>query len=42
VQTAHIREVRAEGGSRYRVVLSDGTEVIVSRSRAPELKKWML
>ena len=42
VQTAHIREVRAEGSSRYRVLLSDGTTVIVSRSRAPELKRWMI
>jgi two-component system LytT family response regulator len=42
VQTSHIREVRAEGSSRYKVLLSDGTTVIVSRSRAPELKKWMI
>ena len=42
VQTSHIREVRAAGSSRYKVLLSDGTTVIVSRSRAPELKKWMI
>ena len=42
VQTSHIREVRAEGSSRYKVRLSDGTTVIVSRSRAPELKRWMI
>jgi len=42
VQTSHIREVIAAGGSRYRVRLSDGTDVLVSRSRAPGLRKWML
>ena len=42
VQASHIREVAAEGGSRYRVRLSDGTNVLVSRTRAPELKRWMI
>lgn len=42
VQVSHIREVTTEGSSRYRVQLSDGTSVIVSRTRAPELRKWML
>src|SRR6185436_7311819 len=42
VQTSHIREVHAEGSSRYRVVLDDGTAVLVSRTRAPELRRWML
>jgi two-component system LytT family response regulator len=42
VQASHIREVVAEGGSRYRVRLSDGTNVLVSRTRAPELKRWMI
>lgn len=42
VRADKIREVAAEGSSRYRVVLEDGTTVIVSRSRAPMLKKWML
>jgi two-component system, LytTR family, response regulator len=42
VQTSHIREVVAAGSSRYRVRLSDGTDVLVSRSRAPELRKWKL
>lgn len=42
VQTAHIREVVAEGGSRYRLRLSDGTDVIVSRGRAGELRKLRL
>lgn len=42
VRTDKIREVAAEGSSRYRVVLEDGTAVIVSRSRAPMLRKWML
>jgi two-component system LytT family response regulator len=42
VQTSHVREVIAEGGSRYRVRLSDGTDVIVSRARAGELRKLKL
>jgi two-component system, LytTR family, response regulator len=42
VQASHIREVAADGGSRYRVRLSDGTNVVVSRTRAPELKRWMI
>ena len=42
VQASHIREVQPQGSSRYRVLLSDGTTVIVSRTRAPELKRWML
>jgi two-component system LytT family response regulator len=42
VQTSHIREVTAEGSSRYRVRLDDGTTVIVSRTRAPDFKKWTL
>jgi two-component system LytT family response regulator len=42
VQTSHIAEVRPEGSARHRVVLDDGTAVIVSRTRAPELKTWKL
>lgn len=42
VRTDKIHEVAAEGSSRYRVVLEDGTTVIVSRSRAAALRKWML
>lgn len=42
VQASHIHEVAPEGSSRFRVILSDGTTVIVSRTRAPELRKWML
>ncbi len=42
VRTDKIREVAAEGSSRYRVILEDGTALIVSRSRAAMLKKWML
>jgi two-component system LytT family response regulator len=42
VHTPHIREVAAAGGSRYRVRLSDGTDVLVSRQRAPELRRWIL
>lgn len=42
VQTVHMCEVRADGNSRYRIRLSDGNQVIVSRTRAPELKRYML
>jgi len=42
VQASHIKEVAADSSSRYRVRLSDGTSVIVSRTRAPELRRWML
>ena len=42
VQGSHIREVQAQGSNRYKVELSDGTTVIVSRTRAPELKRWMI
>jgi two-component system LytT family response regulator len=42
VQTARIVEVVPEGSARQRVVLDDGTSVIVSRLRAPELKRWRL
>jgi two-component system LytT family response regulator len=42
VQTSHIREVIAEDGSRFRLCLSDGTHVIVSRARAVELRRLML
>ena len=42
VHTAHISEVRPEGSSRYRLTLDDGTTVIVSRTRAPDLKRWIL
>jgi two-component system, LytTR family, response regulator len=42
VLTAHIAEVRPEGSSRYRLTLDDGTTVIVSRTRAPDLRRWIL
>lgn len=42
VQASHIREIAGDGASRYRVRLSDGTTVIVSRSRVPDLRRWML
>lgn len=42
VQAAHIREIVGHGASRYLVRLSDGTGVIVSRSRVPDLRRWML
>ena len=42
VQTTRIVEVVPEGNARHRVVLDDGTSVIVSRLRAPELKSLRL
>ena len=42
VQSSHIREVRPSGNSRYRLLLSNGTTVIVSRTRAPQLRSWKL
>lgn len=42
VQLSHITEVQPQGSSRHRVTLSDGTIVIVSRLRAPELKRLRL
>lgn len=42
VRIDQIAEVRAEGSSRYRVTLRDDTRLIVSRSRATQLKRWIL
>jgi two-component system LytT family response regulator len=42
VHLAHLREVAPQGGSRYRLGLSDGTAVIVSRARGAELRKLKL
>lgn len=42
VHAAQIREVRVAESGRYRVLLSDGTALLVSRTRAPELKRWIL
>jgi two-component system LytT family response regulator len=42
VRCGQIREVRPEGSSRYRLVLEDGTELPVSRSRAAELRRWLV
>ncbi|HYC93106.1 MAG TPA: LytTR family DNA-binding domain-containing protein [Thermoanaerobaculia bacterium] len=42
IRTDKIREVTGEGSARYRVVLEDASTLIVSRSRAPQLKRWML
>ena len=38
VRITSIAELRADAGSRYRVVLSDGTEVPVGRSRVASLR----
>jgi len=42
VRLDRIAEVRAAGSSRYRLTLSDGTTLIVSRSRAGALKRLIL
>lgn len=42
VRISAIREVEAQGSSRYRVRLSDGTTLVVSRTRAAKLRDWML
>jgi two-component system LytT family response regulator len=42
VQASHIVEVRSAGSARYQMQLDDGTKVIVSRSRARELKDRIL
>ena len=42
VHSAHIREVRVAESGRYRVLLSDGTTLLVSRTRAPDLRRWIL
>ena len=42
VQASHIAEVRPAGSARYRMQLDDGTTVVVSRSRARELKARIL
>src|SRR5262245_6182372 len=42
VHSAHIREVRVAESGRYRVTLADGTALLVSRTRAPELRRWIL
>jgi len=42
VQASHIAEVRPAGSARYHMHLDDGTTVIVSRSRARELKDRIL
>jgi two-component system LytT family response regulator len=42
IRTDKIREVKGEGSARLRVLLEDGTELIVSRTRASHLKRWMI
>lgn len=42
VNADRIVEVKPEGSSRYSVRLSDGTRLIVSRSRADQLKRWQV
>jgi two-component system LytT family response regulator len=42
VQASHIAAVRPAGSARYQMQLDDGTTVIVSRSRARELKDRIL
>lgn len=42
IHLAHVRDVTPKGGSRFTLSLSDGTSVIVSRSRGAELRRLML
>jgi two-component system, LytTR family, response regulator len=42
VNRAKIREMVPEGSRRYTVVLSDGTRLVLSRSRAGALRDWRL
>jgi DNA-binding LytR/AlgR family response regulator len=42
IHLPHVREVVPQGGNRYRLSLSDGTRVIVSRTRGAELRRLML
>jgi two-component system, LytTR family, response regulator len=42
VRWERIREVVPEGSSRYRLVLDDGTLLLVSRSRAAELRRRLV
>ena len=42
VQTSHIREVIAEDGSRFRLCLSDGARVVVSRAGTVGIWRLML
>jgi two-component system LytT family response regulator len=42
IHLAHVREAGPHGGSRFRLALSDGTSVIVSRARGSEIRKLMM
>jgi two-component system LytT family response regulator len=42
VQLSHVVDVRAAGSARYHMRLDDGTTVVVSRSRAREVKDRIL
>lgn len=42
VRLDQITEVRVADSSRYRVTLTDGTTLVVSRSRAAALRKLIL
>jgi DNA-binding LytR/AlgR family response regulator len=42
VNADRIREVRPEGSRRHSVVLADGTRLVLSRSRADQLKRWLV
>lgn len=42
VRLDRIREVRSEGSSRYRVLLTNGETLVVSRSRAAALRKLIV
>lgn len=42
VRWDRIREAIPEGSGRFRLVLDTGATLLVSRSRAPELRRWLL
>ncbi len=42
VNADRIREVRPEGSRRHSVVLADGTRLVLSGSRADQLKRWLV
>jgi two-component system LytT family response regulator len=42
INVDRVKEVKPEGSRRYSVVLLDGTRLVLSRSRADQLKRWRL
>jgi len=42
VNVERVREVKPEGSGRYSVLLTDGTRLVLSRTRADVLKRFNL